>query len=115
MSAQTLRADPARPLGSLYQVRIWQLALVVLYVALAIVDIQDHRPAESFLVGLAAAGYAGYGLLCWLVWHGLLRWADKLGHALRVTIFAVSMGAVFLAAVIAYLLIEYVYLGGRLL
>jgi hypothetical protein len=93
---------------------MWHLAVVVLYVALAIVDIQDHRRTEPFLVSLAAAGYAGYGLLCWLVWHGLDQFSTRLGRVLRVAVFAVSMGAVFLAAVIAYLLIEYAYLGGHL-
>ncbi len=114
MIAQALRAGLARPPGSLCQVRIWQLAVVVLYVAVAIVDIQDHRRTEPFLVSLAAAGYGGYGLLCWLAWHGLERFAARLGRVLRVAVFAVSMAAIFLAAVIAYLLIEYAYLGGNL-
>jgi hypothetical protein len=115
MSPHAVPFGQVRPSCGLYQVRIWQLALAVLFAAIAIVDIQDHRRSEPFLIGLAATGYSAYGLLCWLVWHALRRFESKLGRLLLLTIYAVTMGAVFLAAVIVYLMIEYVYLGGSLL
>jgi hypothetical protein len=115
MSPHVLPHGPARPLVDLYQVRIWQLALLVAFAALAIVDVQSQRRSEPFLIGLAAAGYAAYGLLCWLVWHGLRKFESRLGRLLLVAVYAPTMGAVFLAAAILYLTIEYVFLGGSLL
>ena len=36
-----------------YQPRIWHLSLLVLFVAIAIADIQDQRVHEPFLIALA--------------------------------------------------------------
>jgi hypothetical protein len=114
MDPNVVHVGPARSLAPFCQVRIWHLALLVLYVAIAIVDIQDHRRSEPVLIGLAAAGYAGYGLLCWIVWHSVQRFEGRLGRLLLFAVFASVMAAVFLGAVVAYLSLEDRYLGGRL-
>jgi hypothetical protein len=96
------------------QLRIWHLALLVLYVAIAIVDIKDQRRSEPALIGLAATGFAAYGLLCWLGWHGMRRFEHRLGLAVVVIVYAVAMAAIFLVATITYLALEYAYLTGCL-
>jgi len=97
----------------LLQVRIWHLALLVLYVAIAIVDIKDQRRIEPPLIGLAAAGFAAYAILCWLGWHGMRRFQHRLGLLVVVIIYTVTMAALFLVATIAYLALEYAYTTGR--
>ena len=54
------------PLG---QLRVWHLAPLVLFVAIAIANIQDHRPPTPGLVALAASGFVLYGLLGWAGWR----------------------------------------------
>jgi len=103
-----------RRISPLLQFRVWQFGLLVALTAIAIVDIRGYC-REPRLIVLASAGYAGYVLLCWLLWHGLRRFERRLGPVLLVSAYVVVMGAVFLAATVAYLLIEYVYLGGRFL
>jgi lipopolysaccharide export LptBFGC system permease protein LptF len=100
--------------SSLCQIRLWQLSLLVVLVALAIVDIQDHGRREPFLVTLAAVGYAAFGVLCWIVWHGLQRFRARLRPIPLFACYSVLMAAVFLAAVVVYLVTEHVYLGGKL-
>ena len=46
-----------------FQLRIWHLALLVVFVAVAIVQIQDQRPGEPGLVAIACAGFVLYGVL----------------------------------------------------
>jgi hypothetical protein len=95
-----------------FQIRVWHLALLVLIVALAICDIQDHARSEPVLVVLAAAGYAGYFLLVWLTWHYARRFEAALGVPILMAVFMTAMAAFFLVATIVYLVIEYAYLGG---
>ncbi len=96
----------------LFQFRIWHLAALVFYVAIAIVDIKDARPREPALIGLAVAGFAAYTLLCWLGWHGMRRFEHRIGLTVVVIIYSVAMAAIFLAATIMYLTLEYAYLSG---
>jgi hypothetical protein len=96
----------------LFQLRIWNLVLLVGYVAIAIVDIQDHRRGEPALIALASAGFALYGIMCWLGWHGMRRLEPRLGLLLVVIIYAVTMAILFLIATLSYLGIEYAYLTG---
>ena len=105
---------PSRPISPLLQFRVWQFGLLVALTAIAIVDVKGYC-REPRLIALASAGYAGYAVLCWLLWHGLHRFERRLGQVLLVSAYVVVMGAVFMAATVAYLLIEYVYRGGRLL
>ncbi len=115
MAAHRVSIASARMASSLCQVRLWQLSVLIVFVAVAIVDIQDHCRREPALVALAAVGYAGFGLLCWLSWHGFSRFANRLPRLALLIAYVISMGIIFLAAVIVYLLIEHVYLGGTLI
>jgi len=98
----------------LLQFRFWQFGLLVALTAIAIVDIQGYC-REPRLIALASAGYAGYALLCWSLRHAIRRFESRLGSVLVVAVYAVAMGGLFLAATVAYLVIEYFYLGGKLL
>ena len=44
-------------------IRVWHLSLLVLFVAIAIVNIQDQRIRDPRLVALASAGFVAYGLI----------------------------------------------------
>jgi hypothetical protein len=113
MSSRALSAASGRQTSPLLQFRVWQFGLLVALTAIAIVDIQGYC-REPRLIALASAGYAGYALLCWLLWHGLRRFERRLGPVMLLSAYVVVMGAVFLAATVAYLLMEYFYLGGTL-
>src|SRR5271166_5348698 len=114
MSSHAFLVPSGRRISPLLQLRVWQFGLLVALTAIAIMDIKGHC-REPRMIALASAGYAGYALLCWLLWHGLHRFERRLGPVILVSAYVVVMGAVFLAATVAYLLIEYVYLGGRLI
>ena len=51
------------------QLRVWHLALLVLFVAVAIKNIQDQRRSEPALIALAVSGFVAYGVLGWLGWR----------------------------------------------
>src|SRR3954453_7664582 len=90
------------------RLRIWHLALLVLFVAIAIVNIQDQRRSEPALIALAIAGFAAYWLLCWLGWKYAQRFEAQLGSTLLLILYLVAMAAPFLAAPVAYLVNEQV-------
>ena len=115
MSPQALSFRTWNRTSPLLQMKLWHLGLLVAFVAIAIADIQDHGRREPALIALAAAGYAGYVLICWLSWHGFRRFESRLGSVLVIAVYAVAMGGLFLAATVAYLLVEFFYLGGKLL
>jgi hypothetical protein len=96
----------------LLQFRLWHLALLVVYVAIAIVDIQDNRRTEPALIALAAVGFAGYAVTCWLAWHGMRRLKHRYGLLPAVIGYIVAMAALFLAATVIYLVLEYAYVTG---
>jgi hypothetical protein len=93
-----------------FQIKVWHLALLVMIVALAIVDIQDHARSEPVLIALAAAGYAGYFLIVWLTWLYVRRFEVALGLPVLLGVFMTAMATFFLMATIVYLVIEYAYL-----
>jgi hypothetical protein len=111
--AQSPRQPPRRT-PSWAQLRIWHLALLVLFVAIAIADIQDQRMHEPALIALAAGGFLLYGLMGWAGWWISLRFAARLGPMLLFIFYAVSMAGLFLVATAIYLVIEHVYRNGRL-
>ena len=115
MSASALPAPSRRRISPLLQFRVWHFGLLVAFTAIAIVDIQGYCQKETALIALAAGGYAAYALLCWLIWHAMHRFERRLGSVVLVAAYAVSMGALFLASTIAYLLMEYFYLGREVL
>ena len=82
-----------------FQLRVWHLALLVLYVAIATVDIRDQTRREPFLMALATAGFAGYALLGWLGW-GRFRRLESASRRdpPRSSSYMVAMAAFFLVA-----------------
>ena len=113
MSSRALSVRSGRRISPLLQFRVWQFGLLVALTAIAIVDIQGYC-REPRLIALASAGYAAYALLCWVLWHGIHKFERHVGPVVLVSVYVVMMGAIFLVATVAYLLMEYVYLGGRL-
>jgi hypothetical protein len=103
---------PARRTEPLGRLRIWHLALLVLFVAVAIVNIQDQRRSEPALIVLACAGFLGYGLLGWLGWRTARRFEARLGMMPLLILYLVAMAGLFLLATVVYLAIEHVYLVG---
>jgi hypothetical protein len=106
--------SPPRRIPSWAQLRIWHLALLVLFAAIAIADIQDHRVHEPALIALAAGGFMLYGLIGWVGWWASRRFTARLGPLLLFFLYAIAMAALFLAATAIYLVIEHVYRAGRL-
>jgi hypothetical protein len=97
----------SRPLAGL---RVWHLALLVLFVAVAIRNIQDQGRREPALIALAVAGFVAYGLLGWLGWRLARRFEARIGATALLALYLVAMSALFLVATVVYLLIEYRYL-----
>jgi hypothetical protein len=97
-----------------FQIKVWHLALLVVIVALATRDIQTHARNEPVLQLLAAAGYAGYFFLVWLIWLKVRRFEAALGLPVLLVVFMTAMAAIFLMATVVYLVIEYAYLVGHL-
>ncbi len=104
------RIQPAP--AATYQLRIWHLALLVLFVAIAIRNIQDQRRTEPALIGLAIAGFLLYGVLGWLGWGFLQRFAGRFGTLALLIAYLVGMAALFLVATEVYLAAESVYEAG---
>ncbi len=111
MSASSPSSEtPARQPSSWYQPRIWHYLLLVVFVALAILDIQAHRVREPLLFTLALAGFVAYALIGWLGWWTARRRLEvRLGPVRAVAIYAIAMGVLFLSATVIYLVIEYAY------
>ncbi len=105
--------DPSiRPGLAFPQLRVWHLGLLVLFVAVAIADIQDHGRREPVLIALATAGYTLYGLLCLGAWRFARRFGSRLKPTALLAVYMVAMAGVFLVATVLYLGIESVYLIG---
>jgi hypothetical protein len=104
---------PRRRTAPLGQLRLWHLALLVLFVAIAIVNIQDQRPPAPALVVLAALGFVLYWLLGWLGWRVARRFEPRLGPTVLLVLYLVAMAGLFLVATVVYLVVEHVYLSGR--
>jgi hypothetical protein len=97
------------PIG---QVRVWHLALLVLYVAIAIVNIQDQRRTAPPLIALASAGFVLYGLLGWLGWRAARHHLGGLGELGRLAAYLSAMAGLFLLATVVYLAAEFAWLNG---
>src|SRR4051812_31394461 len=105
---------PMRCASTWYQPRIWHLALLVLFVAIAIADIQDHRVREPALIAMAAGGFVLYAIIGWIGWWAARRrFEARLGPVLLFVLYAIAMAALFLLATVIYLVIEYQYRGGQ--
>ncbi len=105
--------SPSQP-ASWYQPRVWHLSLLVLFVAIAIVQIQDQRVHEPFLIALAAGGFVLYALIGWIGWWvARRRLGSRIGPLLLFIVYAIAMGVLFLVATIIYLVLEHLYRHGR--
>jgi len=104
-----LSTAPIHRRTPLIQLRVWHLSLFVLYVGIAIVNIQDQRPGAPVLIALASAGFAGYGILAWLFWRIVVRFEARLGMLPLLILYLTGMAALFLAATVVYLVIERVH------
>jgi len=105
--------SPPRRAAPLSQVRVWHIGLLVAFVAVAIVNVQDQRVQEPALIGLASAGFVLYGLIGWLGWRFSRRFEARLGPTPRLVLYLVAMSAFFLAATAVYLVLEFQFSNGR--
>ncbi len=106
----TSAADQSTPAPAGF--RVWHLWLISVLVGVAIVNIQDQRRSEPLLIGLAVGGFVVYALLGWCGWRIARRFRGRLAPVPLLVIYLVAMSALFLAATVAYLFIEYAYLYG---
>ncbi len=96
-----------------FQFKVWQLALLVMLVAIATIDVREHGRPEPPLFALAAAGYAAYFLIAWLSWLCVRRFESRLGRTMLLGLYLTAMAALFLIATVTYLVIEYRYVVGH--
>jgi hypothetical protein len=94
------------------QIRIWHLAVLIVFVAIAIVDIQSQHIREPVLVSLAALGLVLYGMIGWFGWWAVQRFRARLGLALLFVYYSFAMGLLFYIATVIYLVIAAVYRRG---
>jgi hypothetical protein len=92
--------------------RVWHLALLVLFVAVAIRNVQDQGRSEPALIVLAASGFVLYGVIGWLGWRVWNQSAGRLPPTPRVLVYLVGMAGLFLLATVVYLVAEHIYLVG---
>ena len=88
--------------------------MLVVFVAIAIADIQDQRIREPALIALAGGGLVLYGIIGWIGWWTVRRFESRLGLALLFVLYSVAMGLLFLLATVIYLVIAHIYRGGRI-
>jgi hypothetical protein len=100
----------ARPAGGF---RIWHLSILVLFVAVAIVNIQDQRIRDRRLIALASAGFLLYGLVAWYGWRFAGRYRAKLGATGLLVLYLMALGAFFMVATVVYVVIEYYVLTAK--
>ncbi len=100
-------APAARPASGL---RLWQIALIVAFVAIAIRNIQEQRRSEPALIALAAVGFVGYGLSGWLIWRNSDRVVSRTGSTGRLVGYLIFMAGFFMLATVIYLVAEHTYL-----
>lgn len=93
----------------IFQLKVWHLALLVLFVAVAIVNIQDQRLQDPKLIAIACAGFALYGFLGWLGWRLSRRFEARIGAITLVILYLIAMAGLFLIATGIFLAIEMAY------
>jgi hypothetical protein len=106
-------SPPPKPAAPWYQPRVWHLALLVLFVAIAIVQIQDQRVHEPALIALAAGGFVLYAIIGGIGWRvARRRLRSRLGPTPLFILYAIAMATLFLVATVIYLVIEHAYHNG---
>jgi len=101
-----IEARPVHQSAPLGQLRVWHLALLVLFVAIAIANIQDQRPPTPGLVALAVSGFVLYGFLGWAGWRFAHRFEARLGTTLLLVLYLAAMAMLFLVATLVYVAVE---------
>jgi hypothetical protein len=99
--------------------RIWHLTLLPVLVGLAYVNILDQSIEDPLLMGLAIAGFVGYGAIAWWLWsrgvprleraHGterVARWLNLGASTVSLVANLAVMGAMILLASVAYVSLE---------
>ena len=99
-------SQPLHQSAPLGQLRVWHLALLVLFVAVAIANIQDQRPPTPGLVALAASGFVLYGLLGWVGWRFARRFEARIGSTPLLVLYLAAMAMLFLVATLVYVAVE---------
>lgn len=97
--------ETASRVASGFQPRIWHLILLVVFVAIAIVNIQDQRLEDPKMIALAAAGFVLYWILGWLGWRFARRFEAQLGALPVLILYLTAMAALFLVASGIFLMI----------
>ena len=97
---------PAHQPAPLGQFRVWHLTLLVLFVAIAIANIQDQRPPTRGLVALAASGFVLYGFFGCAGWRLARCFEDRLGPTLLLVLYLAAMAMLFLVATLVYVALE---------
>lgn len=92
------------------RLRVWHLGLLVLFVAIAIANIQDQRRREPILLALAAVGFVLYSVFCWAGWMILYRYEPKLGWLWTLIIYLIGISILFLISTLVYLKLEQICL-----
>jgi hypothetical protein len=102
---------PKRPRAGL---RLWHWSVIVLFVAVAIVNIQDQRITDRFLLGLACAGFVGYAVLAIVGWRYSRRLERRLGPLFALILYLIALAVLFIVASILFVAISDLYQFGTL-
>jgi hypothetical protein len=88
--------------------------VLVVFVAIAIVDIKGQRIREPALIALALAGLVLYGFIGWIAWWAVRRFESRVGMSLLFVLYSIAMGLLFFVATVIYLVIAHIYRGGKI-
>ncbi|MFO0952782.1 MAG: hypothetical protein U0835_16860 [Isosphaeraceae bacterium] len=101
-------------LASFTRVKLWHVAVLVAFVAVAITEVQQQRVREPGLVALAAVGFVGYAALGVVGWKLSRRLVPRIGPAAVLAVYVFGMSALYLVATAVYVTLETLYRTGRL-
>ncbi len=102
-------AESAPRAASGFQLKVWQLAALPVFVAVVILNIQDQRLTDPKLIALAVAGFVLYGVLGWIGWRLIRPFEGRFGRLAVLAAYFSAMAALFLVATGVFLSIELAY------
>src|SRR4051794_32322054 len=100
MTGSRVSLGPREGRASLVRFRTWHLGLLVLYVAVAIVNVQDQGRTEPVLIGLASAGFLAYATIGWLGWRYVQRFEARVGSVPLLVLYLIALAVLFLVATV---------------